>query len=81
MIRQLIRLLNNRLFPCRINNSVKQQQTGFNEHATVKPGIGILKSCNHSMKVRENISSQGDEGHNRVGNNQKRFAREHAGEI
>ena len=29
------------------------------------------ESCNHSMKVRENINPKGDEGHNKVGDTQK----------
>lgn len=43
-------------------------------------GHGHTESCIHLLKVRENINPQGDEGHNRVCYNQKRFMREHGGE-
>jgi len=31
------------------------------------------ESCNHSVKVRENINPKGDEGHTKVYYGQKRF--------
>jgi hypothetical protein len=36
-------------------------------------GYWHTESCNHFMKVRENINPKGDEGHNRLIIVQKRF--------